>query len=168
MTRVTLKLDEETEDSRHLTGSAVSPLEPKLNAGLYWGYSCRIANFLKEALTQCPYEEGKAMPYPLVSCLGYDLKVAVTHEQQPLKKVLHRKRLKGVKHILMVFGGIEGVQTLVDDDEKLKVGAGELGKLFDEVCSVESEISGFGVRKVRCEEEMFITLCHVHDQITKL
>ena len=36
----------------------VSPEEPRTKAGLYWGYSVRLASSLGAVFTKCPYKEG--------------------------------------------------------------------------------------------------------------
>lgn len=38
------------------TGKVVSPSTPREKSGLYWGYSVRMANNLKDMFTECPYE----------------------------------------------------------------------------------------------------------------
>ena len=46
---------------RRLKGKIVSPLEPKVVGGLYWGYSVRLARSLGAVFTECPYKD----PYDL-------------------------------------------------------------------------------------------------------
>jgi len=39
-------------------GTVVSPMEPRLKLGVYWGYSVRLASSLSAVFSQCPYPEG--------------------------------------------------------------------------------------------------------------
>ena len=36
----------------------VPPSEPRTDAGLYWGYSVRLASSLGSVFTNCPYKDG--------------------------------------------------------------------------------------------------------------
>lgn len=50
-TRVTLRLkDYENPDASFYEGEAVSSKTPREEQGLYWGYSVRIANSIKDLL----------------------------------------------------------------------------------------------------------------------
>lgn len=41
-----------------MKGIVVSPNTPKAEAGLYWGYSVRLADCLGAVFTECPYDDG--------------------------------------------------------------------------------------------------------------
>lgn len=43
-------------DGKKVKGTAVAPSEPREKAGLYWGYSVRLAQSISEVFTQSPYE----------------------------------------------------------------------------------------------------------------
>ena len=42
---------------KKLKGKVVSPSEPRRKAGLYWGYSVRLAGSLGAVFTECPYKD---------------------------------------------------------------------------------------------------------------
>jgi len=45
-------------DPKYLTGKVVSPNAPRTDAGLYWGYSVRLANTFGAVFTESPYKVG--------------------------------------------------------------------------------------------------------------
>lgn len=53
--RVTVKL-EPNDGTGKLRGKIVSPSTPRTEAGLYWGYSVRIASTLSQVFSDCPYD----------------------------------------------------------------------------------------------------------------
>lgn len=48
--RVTVKLPPEAREIRKPYGTVVSPDEPRLEAGYYWGYTVRVADSLTQVL----------------------------------------------------------------------------------------------------------------------
>ena len=56
-TRVTVRLPPASAKSSR-AAVAVSPREPREVAGLYWGYSVRLAPTLSAVWSACPYEGG--------------------------------------------------------------------------------------------------------------
>ncbi|WAR18091.1 CI114-like protein [Mya arenaria] len=55
--RVTVKIDPATTDRKNMRGTVVSPSEPRTQAGLYWGYTVRLAGSLGAVFTESPYPE---------------------------------------------------------------------------------------------------------------
>lgn len=56
--RCTVKLDPQPEGSKKLRGTVVTPSQPRLETGVYWGYNVRIANSLSQVFSQSPYKNG--------------------------------------------------------------------------------------------------------------
>lgn len=101
-----------------LLGRAVSPRAPREQLGLYWGYEVRIANTFSEVFTKCPYDD------------GYDVTVGTSergHESIDDPDFA----LPPFKHMLMVFGGVNGLEDALDADESLAFLKGDIASLFD-------------------------------------
>lgn len=62
--RVTLAMGDRPEPEAHPSGGEgevlpaclVAPSEPRTSAGMYWGYTTRLASGLSEALTNSPFK----------------------------------------------------------------------------------------------------------------
>lgn len=46
-----------TIDPKILPGVVIAPSAPRTEAGIYWGYSVRLASSFGAVFTQCPYGE---------------------------------------------------------------------------------------------------------------
>ena len=44
-------------DFKKVKGTVVTPSEPRTHAGIYWGYTVRLAGSLGAVFTDCPYKE---------------------------------------------------------------------------------------------------------------
>lgn len=181
--RCTVKLDTKAYTQRSggrdnfMEGIVVSPTAPRDEDGMYWGYSCRLASSINTIFSECPYEG------------GYDLKVG-TSERGDIsiddpKFSLKKKRImtnnNGKKtqqpsgggigeddtrfnHLLIVFGGVAGIEECVDADESMTLPGEESRKLFDtwvNVCPYQ------GSRTIRSEEALFITLARLSPFIAR-
>lgn len=69
-------------------GTVVAPSVPRQEAGIYWGYSVRIAHSLGQVFTQCPYSDD-----------GYDLLIG-TSERGSSVDDLQLPQFKSVVHLL--------------------------------------------------------------------
>lgn len=57
-TRCTVKLFSQGNGIKQkLRGIVVPPLSPKMETGIYWGYSVRLAKSFSEVFSKCPYSE---------------------------------------------------------------------------------------------------------------
>lgn len=141
--RCTVQLEKSVYDGKgRIQGKVVSPAAPREENGTYWGYTVRMADSLKSALEECPFEG------------GYDLKIGTsergTHNLDDRGFVL-----PSFQHALIVFGGVAGIEECVDADESFKLPGSESRKLFDmwvNVCQFQ------GSRTIRTEEAVLITL----------
>ena len=59
-----------------------------------------------------------------------------------------------LSHVLVVFGGANGIEAAIEADEKLK--ANKMEQIFDMVCeAANTEPPAFGTRSVRMEVSLF-------------
>jgi methyltransferase len=91
------------------SGSVVSANEPTDRLGLYWGYRVRVATKFEDIFDECPYTT-TARPHD-----GYDLKLAISNDKnaQP-SECVDFEEYRGFKHALVFFGGIEGIEGIVE------------------------------------------------------
>jgi len=94
----------------------VSSNEPQDRLGLYWGYSVRVAMKFEDIFEYCPY----TTPARPNEC--YDLKLAISNDKttQPAE-MIDFENYEGFKHALVFFGGIEGIEGIVEQDEGSKI-----------------------------------------------
>lgn len=122
--RVTVKLPPTTDlKSKKLKGKIVSPSEPRRATGIYWGYNVRIANSISQVFSQSPYRN------------GYDVTIGTSDKGENI----HNVENKSVKfnHLLIVFGGLFGLENAIENDETMTVDDPSL--LFDHYFNVVPE-----------------------------
>lgn len=145
--RVTVKIPKDSDlKSKKLKGKIVSPSEPRQRTGIYWGYNVRIANSISQVFSQSPYED------------GYDLTVGTSDKGESIHSV-ESKSLK-FNHMLIVFGGLLGLENAVENDENLTVDDPSL--LFDHYFNV---VPQQGSRTIRTEEAVLITLAALSEKV---
>lgn len=158
-TRVTLKFPEGagTSDlqSNELAAQAVSPSSPREEAGYYWGYSVRPASSLSNVFTESPFHG------------GYDLTFGTSERGVPVSSLTHRNPDKPpipeFNHMLIVFGGVAGLEAAVKFDEELnRIGVTEPEKLFDYWVNL---CPGQGSRTIRTEEAVWVGLMGLRDVV---
>lgn len=152
-----------------MKGKVVSPTTPRDEDGIYWGYTTRLASSINAIFEECPYGE-------------YDLKVG-TSERGDIslddpkfclrkKTQTKAKKSKGddsgedeqFNHLLIVFGGVAGIEECVDADESMKLSGEDSKKMFDvwvNICPYQ------GSRTIRSEEAVFIALAKLSPYIAK-
>jgi predicted SPOUT superfamily RNA methylase MTH1 len=142
-----------------LTGEAVDPVEPREEAGYYWGYTVRQAPSLSAVFTECVFEN------------GYDVSIGTSERGIPLSHLissnnssLASKQLpKTFDHALVVLGGVAGLEAAAAADEDLVekgIGAGNVGELFDFWVNA---CPGQGSRTIRTEEATWVVLSQLHE-----
>ena len=145
-TRVTVKLNESdfNWDAKYYTGKVVGQNEPFEKTGTYWGYQVRVAHSISEVFEECPHEG------------GYDLKVGESRQNGDVLDFIDFQKYQGFKHALVFFGGLTGIEGLV---EELETGenfkASETRKLFNEYVNTCPEI---GSRSLRTEESLLMSM----------
>ncbi|PWY66309.1 deoxyribose-phosphate aldolase 2 [Aspergillus eucalypticola CBS 122712] len=146
----------------------VHPSTPRAEAGYYWGYYVRRCRSLSSVFTECPYDG------------GYDLSFGTSERGVPVSTVLEEKpqqahhryeqhhtpcreeRLPDFQHILIVFGGIAGIEAAVQNDPQLRdmgIRPSDTGKLFDYWVNF---LPGQGSRTIRTEEAVWMGLTSLH------
>lgn len=154
-TRVTLSIDQDGP-AEHLTATAVSPDTPREEAGYYWGYVPRLASSLSTVFTECPYDG------------GYDYSIGTSERgipvQQLLQPIRHSQTDSGEigsetipewQHLLVVFGGVAGLEVALQNDQELKGKVSQASELFDAWVNL---VQGQGSRTIRTEEAVWIGL----------
>jgi predicted SPOUT superfamily RNA methylase MTH1 len=152
-TRVTLKFLPGAEEASKNTSSEVIKAEPvgsempREDSGYYWGYTIRKAACLSDVFTECTYDG------------GYDVTVGTSErgiDSQQLYSGSEDEKLGGFKHLLVVFGGVAGLEVAVKNDPELqKLGVVEAKDVFDRWVNV---CPGQGSRTIRTEEAVWIGL----------
>ncbi|GFO00147.1 hypothetical protein PoB_002665200 [Plakobranchus ocellatus] len=142
--RVTVKLTDQTTEKKNLQGVAVSPNEPRESAGLYWGYTVRLASCLSQVFA--------ASPHPG----GYDLTIGTSERGQEVAEV----DLPSFKHGIIVFGGLKGLEASVEADDEIKTDdPSEIFQHYLNVCPQQ------GSRTIRTEEALLIALSALSPKI---
>ena len=161
-TRVTVKFkDEEKPENvpgNELSAEAVAPSAPREETGYYWGYSVRSASCLSAVLTECPYDG------------GYDTTIGTSERGVPLSSLISPKKSKchsipEFTHMMVVFGGVSGLEVAVKADKELKgLGVKSPEVLFDHWVNL---CPGQGSRTIRTEEAVWLGLTGLRDVVLK-
>lgn len=139
--RVTVELDEATKDFKIMRGTAVPPTAPRNKEGLYWGYQVRLASNLAAVWSESPFG-------------GYDFSLGTS--QHGTNIIEDREwRLPDFKHGLIVFGGLGGMEEVVENDESLQIAPSEVANLFDSYVNICPDQ---GSRTIRTEEAVLIAM----------
>ncbi|KAJ6643749.1 putative methyltransferase C9orf114 like [Pseudolycoriella hygida] len=145
--RVTVKLAASQDlKSRKLKGVIVSPSEPRNETGVYWGYTVRIAKSLSDIFLKSPYEN------------GYDLTIGTSDKGESIYTV--EKDSLTYNHALIVYGGLQGLESAAENDDKLNVEDPSL--LFDHYLNA---VPCQGSRTIRTEEAILISLASLQDKL---
>ena len=151
-TRCTIKVDDyknNANDDEYYFGKVVKPTEPMEKDGIYWGYRTRFANDIGRVLTESLYDD------------GYDYIVGTSDKGENIigddDGGGKGFELPKFKHLLIVFGGPNGLEECVVDKggDKGRVKLDKPQLLFDKyinVCPYQ------GTRTIRSEEALLMTL----------
>ena len=136
----------------------VDPSTPREEAGYYWGYSVRRCSSLSSVFTECPFDG------------GYDLSFGTSERGIPLSDIEgnpQRRELPNYKHLLLVFGGVAGLETAVRNDPQLRdmsIRPVDVDKLFDYWVNL---LPGQGSRTIRTEEAVWIGLTRLMNLVDR-
>lgn len=144
--RVTVKII--SESKKVIKGNVVTPSIPREEAGLYWGYSVRFAPTLTSVFTKSPFQG------------GYDLTLGTSERGQNVDKL---ESLPQFKHLLIVFGGVKGLEVAVEIDPELKH-LKDPEPLFDVYLNT---CPNQGSRTIRTEEAILVSLAALRPKIWK-
>nr|XP_057919432.1 putative methyltransferase C9orf114 homolog [Doryrhamphus excisus] len=143
--RVTVHLNStQKQESKNYKGVVVAPHIPRTIGGLYWGYTVRLASSLSAVFTESPYRE------------GYDLTIGTSERGSHVDTAT----LAPFKHLLVVFGGLQGLEASLDADEKLDVTCPSV--LFDHYLNT---CPAQGSRTIRTEEAILISMATLREKI---
>ncbi|KAG9230632.1 putative RNA methyltransferase [Amylocarpus encephaloides] len=152
-TRVTLKFFPGAEGASKDTtkevieAEPINPNEPREESGYYWGFHIRKAGSLSDVFTECPYDG------------GYDVSIGTSErgiDAQQLYSGNEEDNLDGFKHLLIVFGGVAGLEVAFKNDSELqKLPVAVVEEVFDRWVNV---CPGQGSRTIRTEEAIWIGL----------
>uniref|UniRef100_A0A480X6W2 28S rRNA (uridine-N(3))-methyltransferase n=4 Tax=Sus scrofa TaxID=9823 RepID=A0A480X6W2_PIG len=145
--RVTVWLNQkQLPESKTYRGKVVSSQDPRTKAGLYWGYTVRLASCLSAVFAEAPFQD------------GYDLTIGTSERGSDVASA----QLPNFRHALVVFGGLQGLEAAVDADPNLEVA--EPSVLFDlYVNTCPSQ----GSRTIRTEEAILISLAALQPGLTQ-
>ena len=127
----------------------VSPTTPREKLGYYWGYRVRMADSISAVFTEAPFEG------------GYDVTLGTSERGKDLAKVA--PELTKFKHLLVVFGGVAGLEHAVERDPKLELAGDCVEELFDRWVNVAPDQ---GSRTIRSEEAVLLTLSQLRTYIS--
>ncbi|XP_036384818.1 putative methyltransferase C9orf114 homolog [Megalops cyprinoides] len=146
--RVTVSLNKvQNTESKVYKGIVVAPHVPQTEGGFYWGYTVRLASCLSSVFTECPHKE------------GYDLTIGTSERGSNIDSVT----LHPFKHLLVVFGGLQGLEASVDSDQNLDVT--DPSVLFDHYLNT---CPNQGSRTIRTEEAILISLSGLRPKIASV
>ncbi|XP_026153854.1 putative methyltransferase C9orf114 homolog [Mastacembelus armatus] len=144
--RVTVQLNKtQNQESKVYKGVVVAPHVPRTEGGLYWGYNVRLASCVSAVFTESPFKE------------GYDVTIGTSERGSNMDQVT----LSPFKHLLVVFGGLQGLEASVDADHNLDVT--DPSVLFDLYLNT---CPGQGSRTIRTEEAILISMAGLRQKIT--
>jgi methyltransferase len=168
--RVTLKFNSDAEKAsvdpkaKEIRAEAVNPDEPREESGYYWGYNVRRAGSLSAVFEECTYDD------------GYDITIGTSERGIPLESLYsdiadknegghgNESVVGQFKHLLIVFGGIAGLEVAVKNDPQLQeLGVKEAKDVFDRWVNL---CPGQGSRTIRSEEAIWIGLMGLRRMVT--
>jgi len=146
-TRVTIRLNESKFDDnlKYYSGTVVSTEEPYSETGMYWGYKVRVASTLEQAFKESTYAE------------PYDLKMG-TSDVGEVAEFADYSPWEGFKHAFVFFGGLEGIEGLIEQEEQSSRKKDETEGLFDLYLNTCPEQ---GTRTIRTEEAILVSLAQI-------
>ena len=159
--RVTVKflpgadLASKDPNCEEIIAEAVRPEEPREDGGYYWGFAVKRAGSLSSVFTDCAYEG------------GYDMTIGTSergHDVETLYSGDSEQKVGNFKHLLVVFGGVAGLEVAVKNDAELqKLGVIDAKEMFDRWINV---CPGQGSRTIRTEEAVWIGLMGLRRLVT--
>lgn len=158
-TRLTVKFKDFDQPpnvpSDEIMATAVAPSVPREEAGYYWGYSSRSASSLSAVLTECPFDG------------GYDLTIGTSERGVSLSELNNshtpRQAVPEFHHMMIVFGGVAGLEVAVKADEELaQLGVKSPEALFDRWVNL---VPRQGSRTIRTEEAVWLGLMGLRELV---
>lgn len=150
-TRVTLRFKDGAEaankdpNAEIISADPVGSEEPREESGYYWGFDVRKASGLSDVFTECTYDG------------GYDVTVGTSERGINMEELYAGEaKVEKFKHLLILFGGVAGLEVAVKNDKELsQIGVTDAKDVFDRWINV---CPGQGSRTIRTEEAVWIGL----------
>ncbi|CAG8521029.1 4012_t:CDS:2 [Ambispora gerdemannii] len=162
--------------NNYIQAKVVSPKTPREESGLYWGYQIRLADSISKVFTECTYpdgydvtigtsERGNPIDQALEQIPEFSIggKYAFTSQKSQII-LLHTTNFYQDRHLLVVFGGLGGLEVAIDSDQDLTCTGEEADALFDlwvNTCPNQ------GSRTIRTEEAILISMACLRQTITE-
>lgn len=174
--RVTVQLDSSSSarpsgsfGQRQIRGIPVPPSTPRERFGLYWGYQTRAARSLGEVFSSCPFFSSNG---------GYDMFIGhseehgsgslVDAESDPQDPSFEPFVLPAFRHLLIVFGGADGIEAAVEADERIATAGRDTDTLFDYYLRAQTDKGSMrGCRTLRVEEALSLLLTKLSPYIAR-
>uniref|UniRef100_T1IZG1 Uncharacterized protein n=1 Tax=Strigamia maritima TaxID=126957 RepID=T1IZG1_STRMM len=127
-------------------GRVIDPQILRSKYGIYWGYNVRLAESLGAVFKRCPYEG------------GYDVTIGTSDKGVPLNEV----QLSEFRHLIVVFGGLKGLEMSLECDKNLPENdPRDIFTFYVNSCVNQ------GTRTIRTEEAILITLASLQPNLDK-
>ena len=112
---------------------------------MYWGYEVRLAKNLAAVWSECPHHG------------GYDVSIGTSEHGSPAQGASGGGGLElpPFRHLLIVFGGVEGLEPAVAADDDLADCEDDVPSMFDHYLNL---CPGQGSRTIRTEEALLVGL----------
>lgn len=155
-TRLTIKFPNVSApvdlQSFEAVAEAVAPSAPREEVGYYWGYTVRSASSLSTIFTESLYDG------------GYDITIGMSERGSPLSSLASLPpAISDFRHILVVFGGVAGLEVAAKADESLAaMGVSKPEELFDLWINL---VEGQGSRTIRTEEAVWLGLMGLREMV---
>jgi hypothetical protein len=156
-TRVTMKFM--SRDNPEEGAEPVDPAAPRVEAGYYWGYTVRRCSSISSVFTECPFDG------------GYDLSFGTSERGSPVSSILAEQgqgpSIPKYNHLLVVFGGVAGIEAAIACDQDLidkALAPEDAAELFDYWVNV---LPGQGSRTIRTEEAVWLGLMALKDVVER-
>ena len=141
------------DKAKGMKGIVVSPAAPREADGTYWGYTTRVAKSISAVFDECPFSD------------GYDLKIGTSERGDiTVDDPEFKFPTPQFKHLLIVFGGVAGIEECIDGDESLELSGDDSKSLFNmwvNTCPYQ------GSRTIRTEEAVLLSLARFRPYIAK-
>lgn len=145
--RVTVKIPPDQDKAKKIKGTIVTQNTPQLESGLYWGYSVSLASSLSDIFANCKYKG------------GYDLTIGTSDKGCKVDDIPSGS-LK-YRHGLIVFGGLNGLETALEADDKLNVDDPSI--IFHQYMNT---CPAQGSRTIRTEEAILVSLAELRHKLS--
>ncbi|EYC33883.1 hypothetical protein Y032_0001g141 [Ancylostoma ceylanicum] len=144
-TRVTVEITNLGTESKRYRGKLSNARKVRAKTGKYWGYSVQLATSLKEVIDR----------------KKFDVIIGTSPRGEPVSN-MYVNTLNDV-HVLLVFGGVAGVDAALEAEEALAETRAE--EAFDRLIN---SLPFKGTNSERVEENVFVTLAEVTMRLQQL